>query len=133
MYSNVCNYNHTDNLKGMLYQLWTLQCEGITPEWKVTYNAMRDNFIKELSSDINVTISFFNSLNLNNEADAFVTHFIDQITKNFKTQEEKKKFKQLITTLSEQYSDSPHIDWGILGFYSAMHAMEDLNTDDEDM
>ena len=133
MYSNVCHYNHNDHLKGMLYQLWNFQCEGITPEWKVTYTVSRDNFIKELSCDVNTAISFFETLNLNNEADAFAMRFVDQITKNFETKEDKKVFEQFIYKLSEKYPNSPYVNWGVLNFYSAMYAMEDVLTDDEDV
>lgn len=133
MYSNVCQHDHNAHLHGLLYQLWSFQCEGITSEWKVTYIVRRDNFIKELSCDVNTAISFFETLNLNNEADAFAMRFVNQITNSFKTQGEKKKFKQFISTLSEKYSDSPYVDWGVFNFYSAMYAMEDVLTDDEDV
>lgn len=133
MYSNVCHYNHNDQLQGMLYQLWSFQCEGITPEWQTSYNAIRSKFIKELACDVNVAISFFETLNLNNEVDAFAMRFVNQVTNNFKTQEGKKKFKHFISKLSQKYPDSPYVDWGVLDFYSAINAVEDLLTDDEDL
>lgn len=71
MYTSVscCNYNY--EIQGMLYQIWSYQCEGITPQWQSSYNVLCDKFIKKLSSDVNIAISFFDILNLNNEADAF--------------------------------------------------------------
>lgn len=132
MYSNVCQYDYNANLHGLLYQLWSLQCNGITPEWKDTYIVMRDNFIEKLACDINTAISFFETLNLNSEADSFAMRFVDQVANNFKTQKEKKIFEEFISTLSEKYPDSPYVNWGVFNFYSALHAMEELNTDDED-
>ncbi len=132
MYTSVscCNYNY--EIQGMLYQIWSYQCEGITPEWQSSYNVLCDKFIKKLSSDVNIAISFFDILNLNNEADAFAIRFVDKITSNFKTKEEKEKFTLFIDKLSKKYPNSPYVDWDVFRFYSAMHAMDELDTDGED-
>ncbi len=132
MYSNVSYCSCNDQLKGNLYQLWSFQNEGITPRWQAAYSNMHDEFIKALSSDVDAAISFFGVLNLDSEVDAFAIHFVDEIISNFKTKEEKEKFTKCINELSKKYSDSPYVNWNVFRFYSAMHAIEELNTDGED-
>ena len=76
--------------------------------------------IDNLTSNINNTISFIKTLNLNNRIDSLIMSYVDSIKENLKTQKEKDDFTQFISSLEDKFPNSPYINWNCLRFYKAI-------------
>ena len=128
----ISSYDFASDLRAALYDLWRLNFENRVNDCKDYYDTITEKFISDLSSNIDSAVSFFSSLDLNKLVDSHAMSFVDPIMKRLTLKEEKEKFTQCINELSKKYSDSPYVNWNVFRFYSAMHAIEELNTDGED-
>ena len=93
-----------------------------------TYEFWVNKLVDTLSSDINIAISFFESLDLNKRMDAHIMFFVNKITEKFKSQKDKDNFMKLLDTLSEKYSDSQYINWNWFRFYNFMDSLSNLTS-----
>ena len=116
---NNCNTAHN-----LFYQLWRFDQEGVHEDFRDTYQYKYKSFLDCLTNDVDVAISFFGTLNLNKEYDSFAMSFATQIIKRLKTQEEKEKFIDYISTLNKKYPNSPYINWDSLVFFVTIASMD---------
>ena len=128
----VSYYDFASDLHATLYDLWRLDFENRVNDCRDYYDDISEEFISNLSSDIDAAISFFSSLNLNRLVDSYAMSFVDPVMKRLKLNEDKEKFTKCINELSKKYPDSQYVDWNVFRFYNVLHAIEELNTDDED-
>ncbi len=122
MYSYTACTNYSD-LNDLLYQLWWYNLEGISPQGENEYKMMYHKFIGELTGDVDVAISFFKTLDMDKSVDSYAMSFVGSIVKNLKTDDEKTKFQTFISTLSEEYPNSPYVDWSAY----TINSMDDVN------
>ena len=121
-----CDLNH------LLYQIYSSD-EVYEDSYlnKDSYLFMVNKLVDTLSSDINIAISFFESLDLNDRVDAYIIHFVNKIIEKFKSQEDKENFMELLDTLSEKYSNSEYINWGLFKFYIFTNCLSELLSSSE--
>lgn len=124
---NINSFDFASDFHAMLYDLWRFDFENRIDNCDSYYDSIREEFISKLANDVKTTISFFNSLDLNKLIDSYAMSFVDPIIERLKTPEEKKQFKEFITTLSEKYPNSPHINWGAYSFFDAINSMNDVD------
>ena len=93
-----------------------------------SYKYLVNKLVYCLSSDINITISFFESLNLNDEIHVHIFIFVDEIREKLKIQEDKEKFTNLLNTLNEKFSDSKYINWGFFKFKIFLKDLSELSS-----
>ncbi len=120
------------DLNKLLYQIYSSD-EVYEDSYlnKDTYLFMVNKLVDTLSSDINIAISFFESLDLNDRVDAYIIHFVNKIIEKFKSQEDKENFMELLDTLSEKYSNSEYINWRLFKFYTFMNCLSELLSSSE--
>ena len=120
------------DLNHLLYQIYSSD-EVYEDSYlnKDTYLFMVNKLVDTLSSDINIAISFFESLDLNDRVDAYIIHFVNKIIEKFKSQEDKENFMELLDTLSEKYSNSEYINWSLFKFYIFTNCLSELLSSSE--
>jgi len=120
------------DLNKLLYQIYSSD-EVYEDSYlnKDTYLFMVNKLVDTLSSDINIAISFFESLDLNDRVDAYIIHFVNKIIEKFKSQEDKENFMELLDTLSEKYSNSEYINWSLFKFYTFTNCLSKLLSSSE--
>ena len=127
------NINDNEELHSLLIMLHVDDCfeHGLIDDF-VHYNKVRKILIDTLSSDINIAISFFKSLDLNKYEDSYIMHLVNEINEKLKTQKDKDDFHNLINSLSEKFDNSPYINWGFYRFYNMIESIsKDIDKEEE--
>lgn len=130
MYSCTTHTNYSD-LNDCLYQLWWYNIEGIPPQGEHAYNLVYNKFIGKLVSDVDVAISFFQTLNMDKAVDSYAMSFVGAITEKLETYDEKTKFEKFISTLSQKYPNSSYVDWRAYQFNDSSSSLDDESLSDD--
>ena len=120
MTRNDIAYKCNSTAYGILTDLDYFNFLGIPPYYEELYKLGEKMLIDNLTSNINNTISFIKTLNLNNRIDSLIMSYVDSIKENLKTQKEKDDFTQFISSLEDKFPNSPYINWNCLRFYKAI-------------
>jgi len=126
MYSSTYNYNDSHN---MLYSMWRYSVEGVSSI--SIYEDLVNNFIHSFNGDVQTAMSFFGSLNINDELDAYAMNFVDSITDTLQTQKDKKDFEKFIFSLSKKYPNTEYVNWGSFSVVDKYTDSDDSDSSEE--
>ena len=99
---------------------------GIPPDYKERYDLAVKELIDCLTNNVDDTIEFIKTLDLNDKSESLIMIYVDSIAENLKTQKEKGEFEKFISSFEEKYPKCPSINWDCRRFYKVISVIEDL-------